>query len=180
MILVDASSGAHSATFSFKNNCSFTIWPASLANSDKGALSQTGFQLDSGASFSLDAPPAWGGRLWARQTCSTDSAGKFSCITGDCGTGQVACNGAGGAPPTTLIEFTLQGYGGKDFYDVSCVDGFNLPVLVVPSGGPNCNSTSCLVNVDVLCPQELRITAPDPRVNMINGKSTLGAVGSRV
>ncbi|THU69236.1 hypothetical protein C4D60_Mb08t12280 [Musa balbisiana] len=73
-----------------------------------------------------------------------------------------------------------RGYGGKDFYDVSCVDGFNLPVLVVPSGGPNCNSTSCPVNVNVLCPQELRITAPDPRVNMINGKSTLGAVGSRV
>ncbi|CAD5164042.1 unnamed protein product [Musa acuminata subsp. malaccensis] len=161
MTLVDASSGAHSATFSFKNNCPFTVWPASLANSDKGALSQTGFQLDNGASFSLDAPPAWGGRLWARQTCSTDSAGKFSCITGDCGTGQVACNGAGGAPPTTLIEFTLQGDGGKDFYDVSCVDGFSLPVLVVPSGGSNCNSTSCPVNVNALCPQELRITAPD-------------------
>ncbi|RWW18628.1 hypothetical protein GW17_00017373 [Ensete ventricosum] len=153
---------AHSATFSFRNNCPFTIWPASLANSDKAALSQTGFQLDNGATVSLDAPPAWGGRMWARQTCSTDSAGKFSCITGDCGTGQVACNGAGGAPPVTLIEFTLQGDGGKDFYDVSCVDGFNLPVLVVPSGGgANCNSTSCPVNVNALCPQELRIVAPD-------------------
>ncbi|URE28638.1 Thaumatin family [Musa troglodytarum] len=154
-------SGAHSATFGFKNNCPFTIWPASSANADKAALSQTGFQLDSGASFSLDAPPAWGGRLWARQTCSTDSAGKFSCITGDCGTGQVACNGNGGAPPTTLVEFTLQGDGGKDFYDVSCVDGFNLPVLVVPSGGSNCESTSCPVNVNAQCPQELQVTAPD-------------------
>ncbi|URE28636.1 Thaumatin family, partial [Musa troglodytarum] len=152
---------AHSATFGFKNNCPFTIWPASSANADKAALSQTGFQLDSGASFSLDAPPAWGGRLWARQTCSTDSAGKFSCITGDCGTGQVACNGNGGAPPTTLVEFTLQGDGGKDFYDVSCVDGFNLPVLVVPSGGSNCESTSCPVNVNAQCPQELQVTAPD-------------------
>ncbi|THU69233.1 hypothetical protein C4D60_Mb08t12250 [Musa balbisiana] len=121
-----------------------------------------------------------GGRLWARQTCSTDSAGQILVHHRGLRHWQVACNGAGGAPPTTLIEFTLQGYGGKDFYDVSCVDGFNLPVLVVPSGGPNCNSTSCLVNVDVLCTQELRITAPDPRVNMINGKSTLGAVGSRV
>ncbi|URE28634.1 Thaumatin family, partial [Musa troglodytarum] len=86
---------------------------------------------------------------------------NFSCITGDCGTGQVACNGAGGAPPTTLVEFTLQGDGGKDFYDVSCVDGFNLPVLVVPSGGSNCNSTSCPVNVNAQCPQELQVTAPD-------------------
>ncbi|CAD5197868.1 unnamed protein product, partial [Musa acuminata subsp. malaccensis] len=35
------------------------------------------------------------------------------------------------------------GYGGKDFYDV------------------NCNNTSCPVNINLLCPQELRITAPD-------------------
>ncbi|URE28639.1 Thaumatin family, partial [Musa troglodytarum] len=170
-------SGAHSATFGFKNNCPFTIWPASSANADKAALSQTGFQLDSGASFSLDAPPAWGGRLWARQTCSTDSAGKFSCITGDCGTGQVACNGNGGAPPTTLVEFTLQGDGGKDFYDVSCVDGFNLPVLVVPSGGSNCESTSCPVNVNAQCPQELQVTAPDGGVfSCITGDCGTGQV----
>ncbi|CAL9113712.1 unnamed protein product, partial [Musa acuminata var. zebrina] len=150
-------SGAHSTTFNFKNNCPDPVWPASLNNSDKVALSQTGFQLDSGASFSLDAPPAWGGHLWARHKCSTDSSGRFSCLSGDCGTGQVACNGAGGAPPTTLVEFTLQGDGGKDFYDVSCVVGFNVPVGsnkdMLPSGGSNCDSTSCRTNINARCPR---------------------------
>ncbi|THU69229.1 hypothetical protein C4D60_Mb08t12210 [Musa balbisiana] len=107
----------------------------------------------------------WGGRLWARQRCSTDSSGRFSCLSGDCGTGQVACNGAGGAPPTTLVEFTLQGDGGKDFYDVSCVDGFNVPVSVVPSGGSNCDSTSCRTNINARCPAELQMVAPDGSVD---------------
>jgi hypothetical protein len=40
------------------------------------------------------------------------------------------CNGAGGVPPVTLAEITLNGAGGKDFYDVSLVDGFNVPVQV--------------------------------------------------
>ncbi|CAL9776353.1 unnamed protein product [Musa acuminata subsp. burmannicoides] len=157
-------SGAHSTTFSFKNNCPYPVWPASLANAGKAALSQTGFQLDSGASLSVDAPPAWGGRMWARHRCSTDSSGRFSCLSGDCGTGQVACNGAGGAPPTTLVEFTLQGDGGKDFYDVSCVDGFNVPVSVVPSGGSNCDSTSCRTNINARCPTELQMLAQDGSV----------------
>ncbi|CAD5164049.1 unnamed protein product [Musa acuminata subsp. malaccensis] len=161
---VDASSGAHSTTFNFKNNCPYPVWPASLANAGKAALSQTGFQLDSGASLSVDAPPAWGGRMWTRHRCSADSSGRFSCLSGDCGTGQVACNGAGGAPPTTLVEFTLQGDGGKDFYDVSCVDGFNVPVSVVPSGGSNCDSTSCQTNINARCPTELQMLAPDGSV----------------
>jgi hypothetical protein len=40
------------------------------------------------------------------------------------------CNGAGGVPPVTLAEITLNGAGGNDFYDVSLVDGFNVPVQV--------------------------------------------------
>ena len=40
------------------------------------------------------------------------------------------CNGAGGVPPVTLAEITLNGAGGLDFYDVSLVDGFNVPVQV--------------------------------------------------
>ncbi|KAL6642444.1 hypothetical protein ACP70R_020625 [Stipagrostis hirtigluma subsp. patula] len=46
------------------------------------------------------------------------------------------CGGA--APPTTLAEFTLDGSGGLDFFDVSLVDGYNLPMLVTPvAGGAN-------------------------------------------
>ncbi|KAJ6848745.1 thaumatin-like protein 1b [Iris pallida] len=90
-------------------------------------LSQTGFELGNGAtSTPVTAPMGWVGRMWARTGCATDASGRFSCETGDCSTGVVSCNGAGGAPPVTLLEFTLQGDGGKDFYDTSLVDGFNL------------------------------------------------------
>jgi hypothetical protein len=42
----------------------------------------------------------------------------------------LSCNGAGGVPPVTLAEITLNGAGGLDFYDVSLVDGFNVPAQV--------------------------------------------------
>lgn len=47
------------------------------------------------------------------------------CETGDCGN-RLQCNGAGGVPPVTLVEITLNGHGGQDFYDISLVDGFNV------------------------------------------------------
>jgi Thaumatin family len=74
------------------------------------------------------APSGWSGRFWGRSGCSFDSSGRGSCSTGDCGSGEIECKGAGAAPPATLIEFTLDGSDNKDFYDVSLVDGYNLPV----------------------------------------------------
>lgn len=104
--------------------------------------------------------------MWTRTGCSNDSAtGKFSCLSGDCGTGQVACLGTGGKPPATLAEFTLNGAGGNDFYDVSNVDGFNAPVSVVAIGGTRgCNSTACPADINAVCPSELKATAPDGSV----------------
>jgi hypothetical protein len=40
------------------------------------------------------------------------------------------CNGAAGDPPATQVEITLNGDGEKDYYYVSLVDGFNVPVQV--------------------------------------------------
>jgi len=38
-----------------------------------------------------------------------------------------------------LAEFTLSGDGGKDYYYISLVDGFNIPISVTPQGGsPGC------------------------------------------
>lgn len=51
------------------------------------------------------------------------------CATGDCG-GRIECNGAGGVPPATLAEFQFDGHGGLDYYDVSLVDGYNLPMAI--------------------------------------------------
>ncbi|KAK3423779.1 hypothetical protein EUGRSUZ_H00975 [Eucalyptus grandis] len=155
--------GVHSTTFTFVNKCDYTVWPGILSNAGQQPLSTTGFALDSGASKPLVAPAAWGGRFWGRTHCSQDSAGKFSCLTGDCGSGQVECSGSGAAPPATLAEFTLDGAGGMDFFDVSLVDGYNLPVLVAPQGGTgqNCTTTGCVVDLNGACPSELRVTSSD-------------------
>lgn len=140
--------GGESATFIIRNNCPYTIWPAALT----GAGSQpstTGFELQSQASHNIDIPPPWSGRIWARTFC-TDV-----CLTGECGKGGGPCAGAGGNLPVTLVEFTLNGDGGKDFYDVSNVDGFNLPVSIVPEA--SCPTTSCGVDINAECPAELAV-----------------------
>ncbi|CAL1410636.1 unnamed protein product [Linum trigynum] len=71
-----------------------------------------------GDTSSLQVPPNWtSGRIWGRTGCTTNSTtNKFNCLTGDCATGQNECNGAGGIPPATLLELTLNG-NEIDFYD---------------------------------------------------------------
>ncbi|KAJ0974290.1 hypothetical protein J5N97_016255 [Dioscorea zingiberensis] len=147
-----------SATFTFTNKCHYTVWPGILSGATSPPLASTGFQLSPGASRSFLAPTGWSGRFWARTGCSFDSTGKFSCATGDCNSGQVECNGAGATPPATLAEFTLTGPSAvKDFYDVSLVDGYNLPMIVQSHGGSgDCATTGCVIDLNRLCPAELK------------------------
>jgi hypothetical protein len=70
---------------------------------------------------------SWSGRIWARTGCSFDAKGVGPCEVGDCGN-KLQCNGAGGVPPVSLAEFTT---GDVDFYDVSFVDGVNVPIEVI-------------------------------------------------
>jgi len=141
-----------------KNNCPYTIWPATLTAGGGAQLSNTGFQLDRTASSSINVPASWSGRVWARSQCNTDSNGRFTCVSAECGSGQVTCNGAGGAPPATLAEFTLVA-NGQDTFDVSNVDGFNLPISITPQGGagPKCTATSCGVDINANCLPELAV-----------------------
>ncbi|GAB4856561.1 Thaumatin-like protein 1 [Ancistrocladus abbreviatus] len=157
-------SGTHSTTFQFHNNCPYTVWPGVLTSGGSPAISSTGFTLNAGGRSSLGAPARWRGRFWPRTGCSTDSSGKFRCATGDCASGQVSCNGAGGIPPATLAEFTLNGDGNKDFYDISLVDGFNAPLSITVQGGRGCTSPSCASNINNVCPAQLAVKGSDGRV----------------
>ncbi|KAJ0077698.1 hypothetical protein Patl1_35565 [Pistacia atlantica] len=161
ILLFTTSQGVSAATFTFVNRCDYTIWPGVLANAGSPRLDSTGFELLKDASRSFLAPTGWSGRFWARTGCNFDGSGAGSCSTGDCGSGQVECNGLGAAPPATLAEFTL-GTGGQDFYDVSLVDGYNLPMLVETSGGAGlCASTGCSTDLNQQCPAELRVGEGD-------------------
>lgn len=154
---------SHSATITLQNNCTHTIWPGILSGAGTAPLSTTGFSLLPTAASVLSVPPSWSGRIWARTYCSTDpSSGRFSCATADCGSGAVACGGACAAPPATLAEFTLNGGGGFDFYDVSLVDGYNIAMQIVPVGGKggksgNCTATGCIADLNGDCPPELQV-----------------------
>lgn len=156
---INPRTGAQSTKFTIVNKCRHTVWPGILTGANRAVLNPTGFVLESGESKTVPVPRSWSGRLWGRTHCSTDSSGKFSCLTADCGSGKVECTGNGAEPPATLVEFTLNGDQGLDFYDVSLVDGYNLPMLVVAKGGTKggCSSTGCLVDLNNGCPSQLKV-----------------------
>ncbi|GMH02981.1 hypothetical protein Nepgr_004820 [Nepenthes gracilis] len=95
--------------------------------------------------FPNPSPKFWSGRAWCRILCSQDSTAKFACFTANCCSVKPGNNGA--IPPATLAEFTLNGY--------------NLPMPVVPKGGASsdCSATGCLVDLDCMYPSKLRVTA---------------------
>lgn len=105
--------------------------------------------MESGQSVRLPSTPGWSGRIWGRTGCNFDESGIGKCQTGDCG-GRLECDGNGATPPASLFEITVGIGDDKDFYDVSIVDGYNLPLIVVPRGvyGP-CNATGCASDLNL-------------------------------
>ncbi|KAI9083676.1 hypothetical protein K1719_034377 [Acacia pycnantha] len=166
-------SGVTSTEFTVINKCNYTVWPgiSSAAGNNDNPLSTTGFVLKTGESRIISAPTSWNGRFWGRTKCTQDSTGRnFSCLTGDCGSGKLECQGRAGTLPVTLIEFSVGQTQGLDFYDVSLIDGFNVPVAVVPRGGCGaCKSTYCLADMISLCPSELRVMNKDGKVVACKG-----------
>ncbi|KAI3725429.1 hypothetical protein L1987_65217 [Smallanthus sonchifolius] len=158
MVFLMICNGISGSTFTFKNRCDHMVWPGILSSAGSTQLDSTGFELGPGESRSFQAAPGWSGRFWGRTGCTFDASGQGSCATGDCGSNQIACNGAGATPPATLAEFTIgSGSNPQDFYDVSLVDGYNLPMAVDASGGTGvCGTTGCVTDLNRMCPGELR------------------------
>ncbi|KAH7851394.1 hypothetical protein Vadar_010983 [Vaccinium darrowii] len=144
-------------TFTIQNQCNYPVWPALLSNPGAPPLLTTGFLLNPVYYLDVAIPASWSGSLWARTRCATDpTTGQFHCETGDCGTGTIECNGAGGAPPTTLFQVNLGSGGRLDTYEISVVTGFNTPVSVVPFGASGrCPTAGCNTDINAECPTEL-------------------------
>ncbi|KAJ4832484.1 hypothetical protein Tsubulata_000028 [Turnera subulata] len=152
---------SQACSFTITNNCPFTIWPGTLAGASSPQLSTTGFRLDASQSVHIPTVPGWSGRIWARTGCTFDASGVGSCLTGDCG-GKLECNGNGASPPASLFEITLGTGVNKDFYDVSIVDGYNLPMVASPIGvNGACNATGCVSDINMGCPKELQVIGDD-------------------
>ncbi|PIN06986.1 hypothetical protein CDL12_20455 [Handroanthus impetiginosus] len=136
--------------FTIVNYCKETIWPAVTPGE---SFNGGGFALKPGQSLIFTAPVGWAGRIWGRTGCNFDRNGNGSCQTGSCGS-TLKC-AASGKPPASLAEFTLAS---PDFYDVSLVDGFNLPLVVTPlNGRGNCSIAGCDADLRPRCPPELSV-----------------------
>ncbi|XP_019879521.2 uncharacterized protein LOC109607486, partial [Aethina tumida] len=154
---------AYAVEFEITNRDGGDIWVGILGNGKPDGshyehLHNGGFVLGSQQSISINAPDDWQGRFWARTWCD-ESTGQ--CLTGNCG--RLECAGAGGEPPATLVEITLRGWGGIDYYDISLVDGFNTLATIEPIGGSgdggeySCRKAVCEYHINNDCPDELKV-----------------------
>lgn len=169
------------------NNCAETIWPGLASQAGTGPDSG-GFELKPGSSKSLAVGSDWQGRVWGRTNCSFNADGSGAsnlngnngggqaCQTGDCN-GVLSCvvtvcflsevpikicaNKVKGNTPVTLAEFDLKGgvNGKQTFYDISLVDGYNLPMglTYIPGNDtdlqaipPNLTNCACIGTTGLL------------------------------
>jgi hypothetical protein len=163
----------------FVNDLQQTIWVAA-APSANTPLAATGWVLPAGKSVTITTPNNLNTRFWGRTGCVFNSAGIGHCQTGDCG-GLFQCKGWG-TIPATLAEVNFDAWDGLDFYDVSMVDGSNLPMwinITKSSGGtrdkisPNgCVPAGCTKPVN--CPSVLDVKAGGTVVGCISACARLG------
>ena len=153
-----------------ENQCKEVIYPGIVTQAGTGP-SVGGFRLDTGESRDLTVSADWQGRVWGRTNCSFNSAGTGAsnygglngggraCGSGDCG-GVINCR-ATGETPVSLSEFTLSSPMGQTFYDISLVDGYNIPIAIISLYGqakdarlrkipPNLTNAICIGTVSLL------------------------------
>jgi hypothetical protein len=157
-------------TITLVNRTRVTIWPAAWPGS---VSSRTGWILPPGHSISITVSDSWNARLWGRTGCRFDAGGRGRCLTGDCA-GRFQCQGWGQIP-ATLAEYDLDSFDHLDFYDVSMVDGSNLPMYITISHGRasrRITPSGCEVRrgctSTVECPPALQVHRADQLVGCIS------------
>ncbi|KAH7106379.1 thaumatin-like protein [Auriculariales sp. MPI-PUGE-AT-0066] len=148
-------------TFTFYNGCPFTIWPAIFTDLNRNAAPPagvpTGWEAAAYTARTYTIPNNWkSARVWGRRNCNfTSSLPDYAqCLTGGCVGGlQCDINRGTGVPPVSLAEFNLDD-NGSDWYDISFVDGYNLPISI--SNNKGCPSPGCRVDLGPNCPSPLK------------------------
>ncbi|OAY77082.1 Thaumatin-like protein [Ananas comosus] len=163
------------ATLAMYNKCRETVWPGIQPGAGKAVVARGGMRLQPGQATSVRLPAAGragsgppGLRLRPRHR-------PGACATGDCGGSSSAT--AAAAPPATLAEITLARP--PDFYDVSLVDGYNIPMSMTPfrGTGGRCASAGCVSDLNEVCPAGLAVRGgADNRV--VACKSACSAFGA--
>ncbi|KZT71834.1 Osmotin, thaumatin-like protein [Daedalea quercina L-15889] len=158
LTLALAAGAAADRTFVVYNGCPFTMWPAIYTGAgDSMPDYATGWEAAEYTSVSFSVPDDWtAGRIWGRRDCDFSiSDPATQCADGGCNGGlECSTDGGTGVPPATLAEFTLGGTtGAPDYYDVSLVDGYNLPMSITNNVG--CSVADCPVDLGPDCPSAL-------------------------
>ncbi|KAG7094818.1 hypothetical protein E1B28_005631 [Marasmius oreades] len=117
----------------------------------------TGWEAQAWSKVSFNVPDNWtAGRIWARRNCDMSKPGPNNCLTGGCN-GGLECdrNSGTGVPPATVAEWTLSANPNvPDNYDVSLVDGYNLPARI--SNNKGCPVAECAKDLGPDCPAPLK------------------------
>jgi len=141
---VSTSFAAHD--FNILNKCTYAVRIGILGTNTHDNITTP---LAPGAKYKITIPDGpWSGRLWGKTDCDA--------------------NGQQCASPNTLAEWTLGSKAGEqDFYDVSLVDGFNMPLRITPTPGTfkkgtnptkyDCGSAGCDDDLNSHCPKELAV-----------------------
>ncbi|KAL7167461.1 hypothetical protein ACSBR2_038008 [Camellia fascicularis] len=136
----------HAATFDIQNKCPYTVWAAASPGG--------GQRLDPDQSWTLNVKPGTTQALiWGRTNCNFDASGQGQCETGDCN-GLLECKGYG-KPPNTVAEFSLDQPNNVDYFDISNVYGFNIPIDLSPTTAA-CHGKRCAANLIAQCPNKLQ------------------------
>ena len=185
--------GGGSKKIVVSNNCKDTLKVGVSTNGQSGGGDS--FDLSPGSSQTITKSDHWGGRVWGAHCGDGGGGGGDNKSGGNSGGNSGGSGGdnnknskrdgggghcSGGANnPASLAEFFFKGMGGHDFYDISLVDGYNLPMTITPDkgGGGNgkykCGSPSCDVPS---CPKEYAVK--DSKGNVTGCKSSCSATNS--
>ncbi|KAF8263503.1 thaumatin [Lactarius quietus] len=143
-------------TLSVYNNCSYTIWPALHTDSDTAPNYPTGWAAPPSTSVEITLPDDWSGHVWGRRDCDfTTNPGPDSCLDGGC-PGGLLCTGPGQSP-VTVAEFKLSSDDNAfDYYDISLINGFNIPMIIDNDNRGECGFPRCSVDLGADCPTPLK------------------------
>ena len=166
-----AVSTSRSRRFIFFNRTPHQLWIGAAGDTHGNALiGGGGWLLDANSQVAYTVPmPFTSARFWARPLCN-DDPNNPTCANPTCtGANQTQCTLSGASGLTTLFEINMGSQGNDlDFYDISNVDAYNLPIAVVPVPGsysganPNdpfsCGSIVFAEDLNLVCPAPLQVT----------------------